>query len=604
MRNQDPVFSGCGICGALQFQNQAALGADVSKMTDSLQHRGPNGKGYFESDLIQLGHRRLSILDLSEDGAQPMTRDHLTIVYNGELYNYVDLKKELSHDFQFQSRTDTEVVLRAFQKWGAEALTKFVGMFAFAIWDARHQRLTLARDQIGVKPLYYSFATQGLVFASEVEALLTSGVVKADVDFDSLRYQILCSSTMNVNAEATLVKGVLALPAGHLLEAQTTGSKSLRRFWGLPPEASVTQVDQLRVAKDFQQLFYESTQSMLIGDVPVAAFLSGGLDSSAIAVNSIGRQPMKLITVAYGDASETREKSETANDVYFSQRLVEFLNRENITHQVIHQPNDLSLNDIDSVCDLAALGDDLRHVNILRNYRSVANAGLKVVLNGQGADETMGGYVGLKSFIENACDILNPNKNQLLALPASRRSIPTALLSSDVLRYQARADQIFSEFLDQLPDEPIRRTHTLLFQSQLQRVLKFEDFLSMKTSVEARVPFLDHRLVEFCFSIPFEYHLDRQSRTGKKLLRLALENKVPDELLKRPKQVFPPPDKEHAHASLLRLLEQNQREILNSELVRSVFANPSAEIFSSLPLNAAWVTLWLWRFEERLGRKR
>ncbi|NED41009.1 asparagine synthase (glutamine-hydrolyzing) [Amycolatopsis sp. SID8362] len=594
------TYSGCGISGVRRFAgspDQRGDAAAVHRMTRALAHRGPNGEGFAQGEGVTLGHRRLSVVGLGDQGAQPMTRDGVTIVYNGELYNHRALRTELGSSIAFRSATDTEVVLQAWRRWGLAALDRFDGMFAFAVWDERDRALWLVRDRLGVKPLYYHHDVRRLVFASEVEALLHSGLVAAEPDLDVFRRQLLCSSTLDWEVERTLVGGVRSVAPGTAVRFDDDGTASGHTYWRLPESEPGPTRPRASDVEEFGGLLRAGVGGMLQADVPVSAFLSGGLDSSAIAALAAESGVVTCVTVAFGSAGEPSASGN--EDLRFSEELVRALPAGRVRHHVDVHGAGLTLDQVDEVCDLAALGDDPRHPTIAANYRSVRDLGLRVVLNGQGADEVMAGYIGLPGFTRNVHDVGEPENAKYLGMPASRRAPG---LSPAVLAHTEVVEKGFRDFCAGLSGAPLERAHRLLVATQLHRVLRFEDFLSMRHGVEARVPFLDHRLVEWCFSRPMELHVDRDRRRGKDIMRRSLARVLPAALLDRPKQVFPFPGEEALQASLAALVTEHRSALAADELVRELLSLPPADRIEHTPIPHLWLLLSTWRWHEKLRR--
>jgi asparagine synthase (glutamine-hydrolysing) len=591
------MFSGCGIAGLLRFDghDRDAPGiGDVRRMTRALAHRGPNGEGVWDRPPVALGHRRLSIIDLGARAAQPMTRDHLTIVYNGELYNYRALRDELRPELGFSTTTDTEVVLRAWQRWGPDALARFNGMYAFAVWDDRERCLYLVRDRLGVKPLYYHRSAGFVAFASEVEALLRCEAIPRRPDLDALRHQLLCSSTLDVEPGRTLVQDVLSLPPATMMTVRPDGTARQHRYWQLPETPPGVEEDG---AAELAELLRGSVTGMLVGDVPIGTFLSGGLDSSGITALAAGAQPITSVTVAYAADGSADPDSCQNEDLRFSRMLAGHYG-ERIDHRVFVQSGPLTLSDIDDVCDLATLGDDVRHVNILRNYRSIRDLGLRGVLNGQGADEIMGGYVGRPNFVRTILDVRDPSPDTITGLPGARQP---AAVTPDVLSHRAEAHAKVLAFHAALPGTLLERAHRLLTHTQLERILRFEDYLSMRMSVEARVPFLDHRIVEWCFSRPFDSHISTGAREGKVQLRAALRPLLPPAVRAREKQVFPFPDQDSLRRTLVDLVERHAGELRSDDVVNYLFRVPDRGAAAALPVDTLWLLLSVWRWHSKLA---
>ncbi|MFJ1767892.1 asparagine synthase (glutamine-hydrolyzing) [Amycolatopsis sp. NPDC088138] len=593
------TFSGCGVAGVLRFaghpRDTPGL-PDVRRMTDALRHRGPNGEGIWDGGEVVLGHRRLSFLDLGSGGAQPMTRGDSTLVYNGELYNFAELRTELSGlGHRFASGSDTEVVLRAWTQWGARALDRFHGMYAFALWDARQHRLVLARDRIGIKPLYFHRGDGFVAFASEVEALLRCRRIPRRPDVDAVHDQLLRSSTLEVDRTRTLVRGVRAVAPATWMSIDVEGRERTERYWALPGVEPAGDADGDAVA-ELRGLVEHGVRSMTTADVPIGAFLSGGLDSSVITTIAAADRPITAVTVAYAERAEDVPSEAGNEDLRYSRLLAGQL-AGRVEHRVRVRGHAVSLPDIDDVCDLATFCDDVRHVSILGNYRSVASLGLRGVLNGQGADETMGGYVGMDSFVRNILDIREPALATFARLPAARQ---VQGLSRAVLARRADAHREVLDFHAGLPGSPLEKAHRLLVHTQLSRIVQFEDFLSMRASVEGRFPFLDHRLVEFVFRQPFDRHVDTVRRQGKTLLRRATAPLLPDALTARPKQKFPYPGLASLQRSLEVLAGEHEPEIRGDDLVSEVFDLPGPGRLATLPPDSLWVLLSLWRWHDRL----
>jgi asparagine synthase (glutamine-hydrolysing) len=584
----------CGITGVLRLAGHHPHTPglpDVQAMTAAMSHRGPHGDGTWHNRHVVLGHRRLAVVDLTPAGAQPMTRDHLTLVYNGEIYNAPGLRRELLHHYQFRSTSDTEVLLRAWQRWGPAALDRLDGMYAFAIWDNHARRLHLVRDRLGIKPLYYHHGNQFLAFASEIDALLTCPQVPRRSNIDAVYSQLLCSSTLQVDRQRTLVAAVTALPPAIHLTITADGNRTARTYWHLPvnPDPPRPGPGPAQAAAELHDLLQDSVTSMLTADVPVAALLSGGLDSAAITALAAATGPITAIT-----AHPTGPDGSA--DLHHA-RLLTDRQPDRITHHITSPTPTITVEDIDAVIDLAALADDPRHLAIAANYRTAHQLGFRAVLNGQGADEIMAGYVGLPTFTNHILNIHAPDPATIGTLPASRQA---ARLTPAVLDHRRAAHQQILDLHARLPGTPLERAHRLLVHTQLARVCQFEDLLSMRTGVECRLPYLNHRLVEWCFTHPFDTHLDPAVRQGKALLRAALSHALPPPLLSRPKQVFPHPDRNQLHRTLLALTSAHHDDLRADPLITHVFALPTRHELGDLRPTTLWLLLSLWRWHQRL----
>jgi len=614
-KNSGGPFSGCGIVGALALgnheKNGVLTGIDFNRMVHSLRHRGPEARGTWEKDGVLLGHTRLSILDLSERGNQPMTRDHLTIILNGEIYNFADIRSILEQDgIRFTSGTDTEVVLRAYQKWGSAALHKFNGMFAFAAWDDKKKILFAARDRIGIKPFYYYKDDRVFLFGSEVQALMHSGCIAPEIDEEALQREILINAYYQYDAVRTMVKGVYSLPPGHFMTVQrgavggSGGHFKVEKYWDLPETKIQHQPAPAELARELRELLEDSVKLRLVSDVPVAAFLSGGMDSSVINVLA-GRllkdYRLTAVTVAYEGGGRDIYSDSEDRDLEYSRIVADTL-KEKVDHRIIYMnPANISIAAIDEIIDLASFSDDVRYLSVAGNYRAVKDQGFKVVLNGQGADEIMGGYASLKFIIDSMLDVQQPE------LDLIKNSFPyMCFLDKNMLNEElsAHMDEVYEElhrYLHHFPGDLLEKTHRYLMNTELQKVLKLEDFLSMRSSVECRLPFLDYRIIEWAFNIPFQKHIRVRDRMGKQLLREAVKDLLPKEVIDRPKQAFPGPDRQRTEKILYSIYQEHRGEIARSEILRRVFKR---EVFESktakFSTQELWIIITLWRWEKKL----
>lgn len=604
-------FSGCGFIGALALNGRRKSSIldkiNFQAMLDSIRHRGPEAEGTWknDTDTVRLGHRRLSILDLSERGNQPMTRDQLTIVSNGEVYNFQDIKHQLEQDgVQFSSETDTEVILRAYQKWGADALHKFNGMFALAIWDDKKKTLFLARDRIGIKPLYYYRDDKILLFGSEIQALMHSGCVPVEINWKNAYPHILVNSFYHHDHLSTLVKNVNPLPPGHFMIIKPDGQTTIKKYWDIPNDKIPDDPSQEELSRQLQELMEDSIRLRLVSDVPVAAFLSGGMDSSvinALASRLLKEYKLTAITICYEGGGEDVYSGTVDQDLHYS-RIIAQLLKEKINHKVIHvKPTEISIAAIDGIMDLSSLSDDDRFLSVYGNYQTVNRQGFKVVLNGQGADEIMGGYVSVKFIVQAMLDVQQPDKIVIrdsfpfMSAPAQNT------LNNDVLAHTDEIYENMHQHMHSYPGDLLEKVHRYLMNTELQRILRFEDYFSMQSSVECRVPFLDHRLIEWAFRIPFWRHIRVQDRMGKMLLRQAAVDYLPKELIERPKQAFPAPDQQRIHDTLYKLFRQHRSQIAQSEFIQRVykksFLNQENPTMTSREL---WLMICIWRWENRL----
>jgi len=604
----------CGICGiVLPEGSSRPLDAPlVERMRDSLVHRGPDGAGLYMDHGVGLGHRRLSIVDLAH-GAQPMASDdgELQIVYNGEVFNHPMLMGELEGSGRrYNTHCDTETVLRLVERDGAAAPERLRGMFAFAVWNRRTRTLLLARDRLGIKPLYYVHADDGaLYFASEIKALLAAGAVSPSLNYGALP-DFLANHAPSGNE--TLFAGVRRLPPGHTLTWRD-GKVELREYWDLhfPPAGTVETRGDAELVSEFGERFQEAVRLRLMADVPLGMFLSGGIDSAAItaAMSKLVDGPIKTFSVAFAE----RE----ANELRYARMVSERYRTDH--HEIVVSPEQF----FDALPRLVWHEDEpLAHPSsVALNFVSrLAAEHVKVVLTGEGSDETLAGYNRYRATIFNRTfgqryETLTPRALRSLvrggigALPGGSRvrqklsrTFLTRSADLDTLYFDnfavfARADQ--PGLLTAAARERVAGVdpyaayhaalaatdaHTLLdkllytdTKTYLHELLMKQDQMSMAASIESRVPFLDHPLVEWVAALP--QRLKLRGVTTKWVLREAMRDALPPEILSRKKMGFPVPVGAWFRGPYRHLLEEyvlgeraRERGIFQPDAVRSLVA--------------------------------
>jgi asparagine synthase (glutamine-hydrolysing) len=601
------IFSGCGILGAI-IPRSNFIPQDLKNrfrmMLDSIKHRGPDGYGVYCKDNVIFGHRRLSILDISDKGSQPMTRDHLTITFNGEIYNFFEIRKTLrTIGYSFTTETDTEVILRSYQEWGAEALNRFNGMFAFAIWDDKNKILFCARDRLGKKPFYYYTDNRIFIFGSAIKPLLLSGYVETTIDYESFNHQLLATSFLETDVTRTLIKNVKSIAPGHYMYLFPNGELKQNKYWDIPEQKISIEADKGTLTSRLEELFDDSVRLRMISDVPVSAFLSGGIDSSLINLFASKHTSEKLrsLTISYADGGSDPYSDAEDLDLFYSKAFIEHLNYK-IDHNIIPiQSNDITIEAIDKIIDLASISDDDRMLSIYKNYECVKESGLKVVLNGQGADEIMCGYIGLELFYKTMLDVQHPDIEMIEHMFPARTIVKPHILNRNVIGKAAEVYQQVYEYYRVQPGKPDEKIHRFLTKTQLTRVLQMEDYLSMQNSVESRLPFLDYRIIEFAFGIPFHFHYFPGNRTGKVLLRNIASSYLPDNITNRPKQAFPVSRSQNKFNQLVSIFKQNRQEILGCKLINSHFDQHTlGDDDLKVSLHELWIILVIWRFETAL----
>jgi asparagine synthase (glutamine-hydrolysing) len=571
----------CGIAGIIMSGSADALRPAAERMALAMSHRGPDSQGVKCLEPCLLVNARLAIIDLSERGRQPMSSvdGNLWITYNGESYNAVELRAELEkRGHQFQSTTDTEVVLHLYQEYGERCVEKLRGMFAFAIWDVRAQKLLLARDRLGIKPVYLFRSTNQLVFASEIKTLLASGLVPKQLDPAGVRAFLQLG---HIPPPWTAIRGVTPLEPGHI-GVWHDGEWRTKAYWTLNPHASVSpHPDQL--ASNLADVLVDAMRSHLVSDVPVLLFLSGGTDSAclAAAARKAGAQNLSAMTVGFGESEfdETELSCRTA-------RVLD------IPHQVVT----LDASRVAADLDHAIWALDQPSVDGLNSYwisKLAAEAGFKVALSGQGGDELFGGYESLAWFkrFTTVARWARPLPSTVFgrvldqqALPfrwrklsyligaddpfvASQMAVKFLFLDRDVAGLLSPAlgqNGHHAEAQDHLAywsrlverEDLLERLAFMDIHTHLEpRLLRDLDATSMAHSIEVRPVFLDHRLVEFLLAVPSETRIQQ-----KRLLLEAAKFFLPQDLLEdletRKKRTFTFPFKRWITRDLHRTMQE------------------------------------------------
>jgi asparagine synthase (glutamine-hydrolysing) len=568
----------CGFAGIAHLDSDRTVDIDrLRRMRDVLSHRGPDGSGLFIDRGVGLSHRRLAIVDVSTAGEQPMTNEDgsVWIAFNGEIYNHASLRPTLeAKGHRYRSRCDTETIIHQYEEDGDRVVDKLHGMFAFAIWDKKKQELLLARDRLGIKPLYYASAGDTLVFASEIKALIASGYVRASFNEDVLPEFL---STCFVSGEETFFRGIRKLLPGHVLTWSKVSGIRTRRYWQLPaPSAEHGDLSFEAQAKDLRARLEASVESHLMSDVPLGVFLSGGLDSSALAAMMSRRRgsagssrqadPVQSFSVGFTEAD--------ANELPYARMVAKAIGAEH--RDVTLKPSDF----------FEALPNLIWHEDeplawpssvALNVVSRLASNHVKVVLTGEGADELFLGYNRYRVTMWN--DRLG--RPYWAAVPKAVRARVRRLLHALPSRMARVGERTFfaldpgirslflenfavhsEDFQRQLlvhPEMIDRRDRYAVYmqsyneaeggildrlsrtdlQTYLHELLMKQDQMSMAASIESRVPFLDDRLVEHVAALPSDLKV-RMWQT-KAIFREAVRDIIPAEILTRRKMGFPVP---------------------------------------------------------------
>jgi len=564
----------CGICGLYGFQSSAVLDTAIRRMMQTLAHRGPDAEGAFVGTGVALGHRRLSILDLSPTGAQPMTLGATTVVYNGEAFNFRELRAELEkRGRRFRGSSDTEVLLQAYEEWGVEGLERLEGLFALGLWDAMRQRLVLMRDRLGIKPLYYAWRDGALAFGSEIKAVLTGIDPKRDVDDQALAEYLWFG---NAFEDRTMYGSVRALRPGHRLVVEG-GVGRIEAWWGVEEWLRPSPLaDSRETAAAIRGALDGAVARQLVSDVPVGIFLSGGVDSSSIAASAVLASARRLSSFSVGFDFEGG-----INELPKARRVAELLGLDH--HEL--QVRGGALEEV--IAALVKAHDEpfADAANIpLYLLAKAMNGRLKVVLQGDGGDEMFAGYRrysilrnaqgsrmwarmlehvlrGIPGRMSSRIGRLSSALGQadpavrmaLLLTVETLRDPPVAMLTPDARRRLDAVSDAFAayrscaqRFADQDPVQQMLLTDiTLQLPSQF---LAKVDRATMAHGVEARVPLLDEKVAALAVGLPSA--LKVRGMQKKIVLRDAMRGRLPDDILDGPKTGFGVPYEEWLRGSL------------------------------------------------------
>lgn len=591
----------CGITGIVGNNlNSNVYQPAIQKMTDAIAHRGPNSQGLWNDEHCFFGHRRLSIIDLSEAGNQPfISQDgRYILIYNGELYNYKDLKFELQRaehgskniPYIFKTNTDTEVILASYLRWGNNCMKRFNGMFAFAIWDTVEQKLLIARDRLGVKPLYYQYKNNTLVFASEIRALIYSGIVDKKINPSSVAEYIQYAT---VHAPNTMLQDVKVLMPGNFLELHQN-NLTISQYWNINDYTKSKQdLSYKETCQKVNELLTASVERRLVADVPFGAFLSGGIDSSSIVglMSKVSSEKIQTFNVSFDEGEFSEAK--------YAKQIAQKFNTQH--HEIKLTPADF-LNQLPEA--LSAIdhpsGDGPNSYIV---SKATKQAGITMALSGLGGDELFAGYDIFKRFYElekkawlniipakrlvgkfistkkksvqgdKTAEILALNSiNGYQAYPINRKLFNQTDYQSLLKNKYNDSNFIFNVIKNSTTDKQhiLSRVSLYEIETYMQNVLlRDADQMSMAVALEVRVPFLDYQLVEFALGVKDEYKFPH---TPKKLLTDSLDDLLPNEIVNRPKMGFTLPWKDWLKGDLREFCEDNiiqfsKRSFVNRETV-------------------------------------
>lgn len=533
----------CGIAGWINAKKDISDNMEIIKrMTDKLVSRGPDNSGYYQDENIILGHRRLIIVD-AEGGAQPMTRqigEHkFVLVYNGELYNTDDVRDELkSKGYRFESYSDTEVLLVSYIEWGHECVNHINGIFAFGVWDDYNRTLFLARDHLGVKPLFYSYKDNNLIFASQIKALLANPIVEPIINEEGIMEILGLGPARSLGSG--IFKDIREIPPAHFLFYKD-GTVSVKEYWKLEAKPHEENFEQTR--ETVRKLFVDAVERQLVSDVPLCTFLSGGLDSSAISAISARyfekhkRGVLNTYSIDYKDNDKYFKSNlfQPTSDQFFAEKMSEYLKSNHHTVVLDNMKLVEALKDAVKANDLPGMADiDSSLLLFCKEIRK----DFTVALSGECADEIFGGYPWFTRAEDINADTFPWSKSV-----KERREILNKELSN--LPIEEYVNQKYNDTINKVSklkgeskeESRMRELFYLNIKWFMITLLNRKDRMSMANSLEVRVPFADYRLVEYTFNIPNDIKFYNGREKG--LLREAMRGILPDDIIDRKKSPYP-----------------------------------------------------------------
>jgi asparagine synthase (glutamine-hydrolysing) len=561
----------CGICGVMNFSRKhhvERLGLEA--MNQQIVHRGPDDAGFYLSENVGLAMRRLSIIDL-QAGHQPVANEDGTVwlVYNGEIYNHRELRKRLeTHGHHFRSQSDTETIVHLYEQYGRDCVKHLRGMFAFALWDTHRHCLFAARDRLGIKPFYYSRTPERFLFGSEIKALIAYPGMNAELNRAALPEYLAFGY---LSGTETFFNGIHKLPPGHTLDLDEAGNLKIEKYWDIEPKDEIVR-SRAYYVDTYRGLLEEAVQSHLMSDVPLGVFLSGGVDSSAIAalMTAVRRSPIETFSVGYEESPY--------NELPYARTVAEHLGS-------VHHEVQVSRQDFFDALPSVIWHEDEPVVwpssVALYHLARLARQHVTVVLTGEGSDETLAGYTRYpmtlwNSRLDRIYGLLPAGLRGILRgqaqdsgwiSPQLQRALRHSFMAKNGTSWssfyfdnfysafsEAQQADILNEdmrgtpgtvyrnslaYWDQSSGDLINRLLYTDIKTYLVELLMKQDSMSMAASMESRVPFLDHELVEFAMSIPPS--LQTRGLTGKHILKSAFEDLLPHSILHRRKMGFPTP---------------------------------------------------------------
>ena len=605
----------CGIAGIIKFDNKPADPLIIKKMTDAMSHRGPDADGFYVRNEVALGHRRLSIIDLSTSANQPFADQskNFQLVFNGELYNFQEVKDRMNGT-PFRTNSDTEVLAEAFAQKGINCLDNLKGMFAFAIWDEAKKELCVARDRMGVKPLYYYSDENVFIFSSEIRSLLASGYIKMKLNQQALNDFF---SYQSVSSPISIISGIQQLEAGHYITIRNNRFE-IKSYWDITSgKRDFDFSSRKEVTKKIRELLLTSVEGRMISDVPFGAFLSGGIDSSAVVglMAAVSNTPVNTFNISFSE----KEFDESAYAEMVAKKF-------NTSHQRIELKATVMLDELQNALNAmdTPSGDG---INTYVVSKAVKQAGLTVALSGIGGDELFAGYPFFQKFTRLNKTSFWWNNSYRLRKLASKAVEATQGSNSGKLNQllntgSTRIEDVYPVFRKVLSPRQLREMTTvidgeatelekkyfarakqlkeypLLSQVSIaefigytqQTLLKDTDQMSMAASLEVREPFFDHELVEYVLSIPDDI---KNPTYPKQLLVESLGDLLPNEIVHRKKQGFTFPWSLWMKKELKSFCEKNLQSICQRDFINEKELMACWNRFLKGDPAIRWMEIWL-----------
>ncbi|MCX8131464.1 MAG: asparagine synthase (glutamine-hydrolyzing) [Clostridia bacterium] len=580
----------CGLVGKIKFNGNHVEKSEIEKMLELIIHRGPDAGDIWTEKNIGLGHRLLKIQDLSENSIQPYINEDFVMSYNGEIYNFADIKSELILKGKtFKSDGDTEVLIKAFSSWGIEkTLKKIEGCFAIALFNKKARKMYLIRDRFGIKPLHFYKDEECIVFASEIKSILANSNIRKDYNYETV--MISLASKLWMDPELTFFKDIYTIEPGTYLEINND-SVVKKYYYELSYDNGIN--DENVAVNQFANIFEDSVRKKLISKVPIAAFLSGGIDSSLLCkvANDNLQEPLNTYTIHYNND----------NDLDLNHAL-ELVNKEKFKqHNILIANEHYMLKQIDEVIyHIEEILIDKVYISVYFNYKAAKNDGFTVVLNGQGSDEVWLGYIfnwGIFKFInqnDNIDTLLKeyfiPNMifgNKLK--PDIKHNIEKTLrdyLNRNLVKYQKDKDE----------DDKLNNYSIMAIRTILHNLLLQEDKLAMAHSVESRVPFVDsHKLVELSMSISGNIKI--KDGREKYIPRTYGKSFLPQSIVDRKKYAFPEPPSVYNH-QIKEICMDNWKQISGGRMAKEIILPEYLNSINNFSDVELWWLLVYWRFEK------